>query len=81
MIKERKINEVFMDSENFVPAKRLKCVEDNDELLCHLCAYNYNHHYLCKNVNCLKCERLDNNSVYFIETNELLKDDKLCHEN
>ena len=69
---EYKIGEVFLDTDNFPKPKKLKCVKDNDELLCHLCAYNYNHHYLCKNVNCLKCERLDNNSVYFIETKEPL---------
>lgn len=77
MIKERKINEVFMDSENFTPAKRLKCVEGD---YCNQCVYNLISP--CDSgIACTPISRYDGKDVYFIETNEPLKDDKLCHEN
>ena len=77
MVKERKINEVFLDSENFTPGKRLKCVEDNgNRSFCISCVY----HNRCINL-CCPAERRDNSYVHFIETNEAITTETKCPEN
>lgn len=67
-MKQPEINEVFEDSENFTPAKRLKCLEGDS---CKQCAYDpiapCDH-----GVMCTATSRKDSTDVYFIETDEPL---------
>jgi hypothetical protein len=68
-MKEYSIGEIFEDSENFNPPKRIKCVKYNTCGGCIDCVYRYS----CK-VRCMAIERSDYKCVYFIETSEPLSD-------
>ena len=70
---QRKVNEVFIDSENFKEPKMLKCVE-NPNSVCPNCVYKYIGG--CNHIACLGIERLDHTTVMFIETNEPVSHDK-----
>ena len=64
-MEQRKINETFLDTENFTPGKKLKCVEDVDNGDgCDVCEYDG---VYCDAVSCSKNERTDCKDVYFIE--------------
>ena len=63
---QRKVNEVFTDSENFKEPKRIKCVEDDGApIWCESCAYNNN--IACKYQICIKSTRDDNVYCHFIK--------------
>jgi len=67
-MKYHPINSVFIDDENFKPAKRLKCVEGDH---CNQCGYDpispCDH-----GIACTPTSREDGKDVYFIETDEPL---------
>lgn len=67
-MKEHKIGEVFEDSENFTPAKRMKCVEGDH---CSECGY-YDMPPCDRIVACSPSLREDKKDVYFIESDEPL---------
>jgi len=69
-MKQYKINQVFLDTENFPEPKRLKCVEEKGDW-CVGCAYEVSDS-LCDHIFCSKIERMDESNVYFIETDEPL---------
>ena len=65
-MKQYKIGEVFLDTDNFPKPKKLKCVKFNQT--CDACIYGFNH---CGTMIPFKrpCE---NGQIMFIETNEPL---------
>jgi hypothetical protein len=70
-MKEYSIGEIFEDSENFNPPKRIKCVENVGCL--DSCVYrSYANCSLFP--KCTISERKDHRSVVFIETEEPLSD-------
>jgi hypothetical protein len=70
---QHKINEVFIDSENFTPAKRLKCVEDI-AISCKCEGECIFYNIPCHDIMCTSFYRGTKDSVYFIETTEPLSE-------
>ena len=75
---EHKIGEVFLDTENFNPPKKVKCVENSIGYhACELCSYDM----LCEKddgkILCTYYERQSEDDVMFIETTEPLTTEKL----
>lgn len=70
MTTQRKIREVFLDK---LTGKRLKCVPvDGHRDTCGRCAYDF----VCRkgdtSIACIRSERITDDSVFFIETDEPL---------
>ena len=67
-MKHYKLNEVFLDTENFHEPKRLKCVKGIE--CANMCAYWKSR--MCHKIACANGETKDGDNKYFIETNEPL---------